>query len=76
MNRWEVFSEKIPFDGVKPLKLITLVTKNGRPEPMPKNLPEDIKNIITSGWSQNPSDRPTMEQIHTQLQSIEASTIP
>ncbi|XP_065125301.1 receptor-interacting serine/threonine-protein kinase 2-like [Paramisgurnus dabryanus] len=63
---WEVLSRRIPFEeATNPMLIMFSVLQGSRPDTSPDSLPADIPsretliNIMTSGWTANPDDRPS-----------------
>jgi len=64
------------FTGVKPYKdfahmwdVASFVT-SGKRLPIPSNIPKPIQKIITTSWSQEASQRPSFQEIVTDLEPI------
>jgi serine/threonine protein kinase len=60
---WELLTSRIPFDGYDVAQLPTLVVNEGlRPE-IPADTPLELAALMTSCWQDDPSRRPTFQQI-------------
>lgn len=61
---WEVLSRKKPFynQGGSAFSIMWAVHKGKRP-PLLRNCPPVIENLMTACWDQDPSNRPSMEEI-------------
>ncbi|EGG21390.1 PKC domain-containing protein [Cavenderia fasciculata] len=66
---WEMFTRKIPFEGMNEFERINFVLKGGRPT-IPDTVPIKLANLIRQCWDSNPSARPTFKQIIDCLVSI------
>lgn len=59
---WTLFSEKVPFQKMRPYEIIKEVTKQGRPS-LDEIHSEHLKNILRDCWARNPGDRPLFKEI-------------
>ncbi|XP_028134200.1 mitogen-activated protein kinase kinase kinase 7 isoform X1 [Diabrotica virgifera virgifera] len=68
---WEVLSRKKPFynQGGSAFSIMWAVHKGKRP-PLLRNCPPPVEDLITSCWDQDPSKRPSMEEIVKRMASI------
>uniref|UniRef100_A0A8C6SV07 Receptor-interacting serine/threonine-protein kinase 2 n=1 Tax=Neogobius melanostomus TaxID=47308 RepID=A0A8C6SV07_9GOBI len=64
---WEVLSRQIPYDEMtNPMQIMFSVIRGTRPDTSLDSLPAHIPNreilisLITSGWTANPDDRPSL----------------
>jgi len=62
MILYEMISHKIPFEGMKPVKIAKIVLSDGLRPPIPKG-EKDIKKLIETCWRSDPTNRPTFEGI-------------
>lgn len=60
---WEIFTQKIPFEGFNKIQLAENVSKNGFRPLLPEEMPEDIVKIVKSCWNEDPNKRPDMSLI-------------
>lgn len=59
---WELLHNKLPFEGMSNLQAAYAAAfKNIRPSA--DNLPEELSEILTSCWKEDPNDRPNFTQI-------------
>ena len=59
---YEIITNTKPFNNLSFNEVLTKVASGFRPE-IPSKIPEPYKKLIEKCWSQNPSDRPSFEQI-------------
>lgn len=60
---WELLTCDSPYRGIPTNQIINMVIyENLRPK-LPENLPKKLESLITSCWSADPTERPTMPQI-------------
>ncbi|XP_072900560.1 receptor-interacting serine/threonine-protein kinase 2 isoform X1 [Hemitrygon akajei] len=74
---WEVLSRKQPFeDATNPVQVMFSVLRGTRPDTSEESLPLDIPNreilleLMTSGWSQNPNERPSFIKCLIELEPV------
>lgn len=74
---WEVFSRRQPFeDATTPMQIMFSVSKGTRPDTSEESLPRDIPHrdtiisLMTSGWAQNPDERPSFLKCLIELEPI------
>ncbi|XP_048384445.1 receptor-interacting serine/threonine-protein kinase 2 isoform X2 [Stegostoma tigrinum] len=74
---WEVLSRKQPFeDATNPVQVMFSVLQGSRPDTSEASLPLDIPNretllrLMTSGWSQNPNERPSFIKCLMELEPV------
>ncbi|KXS20470.1 kinase-like protein [Gonapodya prolifera JEL478] len=71
---YEIWSRKVPFDGVPAYALVYHVVKQGhRPHIDELPLPPALRVLIHRCWHQDPSMRPTFSYIVTELEQIKTS---
>ncbi|XP_019057680.1 PREDICTED: serine/threonine-protein kinase HT1 isoform X1 [Tarenaya hassleriana] len=59
---WELLHNKLPFEGMSNLQAAYAAAfKNVRPSA--ETLPEDLANVVTSCWNEDPNARPNFTQI-------------
>ncbi|NWU86118.1 ROS1 kinase, partial [Onychorhynchus coronatus] len=67
---WETLTlGQQPYPGLSNTEVLHLVRSGGRLE-SPNNCPDDLCDIMTRCWSQEPHNRPTFSYIHNKLQDI------
>lgn len=67
---WEIFHRGDPYPGKDAVAVAMEVMRQGiRPE-MNANTPHDIQGLIRDCWAQEPSKRPTFEQVMTRLRGL------
>ncbi|KAM9676302.1 proto-oncogene tyrosine-protein kinase ROS isoform 3-T3 [Dama dama] len=65
---WEILTlGHQPYPAHSNLDVLNYVQTGGRLEP-PRNCPDDLWNLMTQCWSQEPDQRPTFHKIQEQLQ--------
>lgn len=72
ISRWEIFSEKLPFQDIKiPAALIRklVVDKIRPPLPIP-DTPKLLSNVIEACWRDNPNDRPEVGDVLLLLREL------
>ena len=78
-NRWQMFSNKEPFEKLTPVQLLTRVLINKeRPSPMP-SVPKILQDLINKCWSQSTEERPDMFSVVESLAQVQiqiSSEIP
>lgn len=73
--RWEIFSGCVPFTSYNNEKrLIAAILGGKRPEPMPLNIPEELKQVIEISWSEDPLTRPSSKELLSKLTEIRDRT--
>lgn len=60
---WEILSMKQPFKGYDYEKHAKLVVQKGKRPEVKKEWATLVRSIIKRGWDNNPSNRPTFDQI-------------
>lgn len=61
---WEMITEKIPFCGMNPIQIMTLVCQNHERPPLPEDLSPNLASLINLCWAQSPQERPTFKNIY------------
>jgi len=69
MILWEIFSRKEPFEELNPTQALYAIAVGRRPE-MPKDMPEELKDVVIGCWDQDPNMRPECSQILQRLNEI------
>uniref|UniRef100_UPI00398E8343 receptor-interacting serine/threonine-protein kinase 2 isoform X2 n=1 Tax=Pristiophorus japonicus TaxID=55135 RepID=UPI00398E8343 len=74
---WEVLSRKQPFeDATNPVQVMFSVLQGSRPDTSEESLPLDIPNretlleLMISGWSQDPNERPSFIKCLMELEPV------
>ncbi|XP_051879835.1 LOW QUALITY PROTEIN: receptor-interacting serine/threonine-protein kinase 2-like [Pristis pectinata] len=74
---WEVLSRKQPFeDATNPIQVMFSVLQGTRPDTSEESLPLEIPNreilieLMRSGWSQNPNERPSFIKCLIELEPV------
>ncbi|KAJ3344294.1 hypothetical protein HDU93_000084 [Gonapodya sp. JEL0774] len=71
---YELWSNKVPFEGVPPYALVYHVVKQGhRPHMDDLVMPEALRVLIRRCWDQDPSLRPTFSYIVAEMMQIRSS---
>jgi len=61
---WEVLTRRKPFDEIGgPAFRIMWAVHNGRRPPLIQNLPKPMETLMTTCWSRNPPERPSMAEV-------------
>jgi hypothetical protein len=60
---WQLLSEQRPFDGLEDYGAISKQVKKGDRPPLPESAPEKFEALIKRCWAQQPSSRPSFQQI-------------
>ncbi|XP_045625810.2 uncharacterized protein [Procambarus clarkii] len=70
---WEMLAASHPFKGLDIFQIMETIEAGGRP-PLPSSgVSRELKELITSCWAQNPSLRPSFEEI---LGALESAAVP
>ncbi|XP_042225370.1 tyrosine-protein kinase ABL1-like isoform X2 [Homarus americanus] len=70
---WEMLTASHPFKGLDIFQIMETIEAGGRP-PLPSSgVSRELKELITSCWAQNPSLRPSFEEI---LGALESAAVP
>ena len=59
---WEIYTGKLPWEGMPPSQIIVLVVER-RDRLVIPTLPPSITALLSACWQQDPNLRPTMEKI-------------
>ncbi|MBS0351026.1 MAG: protein kinase [Proteobacteria bacterium] len=70
MVLWELASRKIPFANAPSAMIAMDWVKLGKQEIVPKETPEEFKQLIKACWDKEPSKRPTADTIAKHLDSL------
>jgi serine/threonine protein kinase len=73
---WEVMAQKMPWDHIRWEYEICNLVKAGQHNPIPENCPPRVASLMKSCWALNPDDRPSAQQIVTELEDIMLSSPP
>ncbi|KAK8891437.1 hypothetical protein M9Y10_028646 [Tritrichomonas musculus] len=68
MIMYEIYTSQKPFKGCSFYQIIALLKKGYRPS-FEKEIPDSYRNLIEQCWQENPSDRPSFEQIVSELKN-------
>ncbi|OHT04010.1 TKL family protein kinase [Tritrichomonas foetus] len=63
MLLWEILTGNSPFSGKNSVQIAVAVLKKQERPKFPKKTPKELKDMISSCWAQNPSKRPTFDDI-------------
>ncbi|CAM4940214.1 unnamed protein product [Rotaria socialis] len=66
---WELATERIPYEELDEAT-ISQGVKAGERLKIPSDVPHDYTSLISNAWSQEPSDRPTSEQLIQQIMIV------
>ncbi|XP_068207126.1 uncharacterized protein [Palaemon carinicauda] len=70
---WEMLTSSHPFKGLDIFQIMERTESGGRPTLPVSRMSRELKELITSCWAQNPSLRPSFEEI---LGALETAAIP
>ncbi|KYQ93712.1 protein tyrosine kinase [Tieghemostelium lacteum] len=68
---WECATRMDPYAGLPTFQVICAVGKEGLRPPTPKSAPPEFIRLIIDCWSENPSQRPSFQEIVKRLESID-----
>lgn len=68
---WEMVTREVPFDGVSPLAIVSMVAHQGRRLPLPSYIPAKIRDLLSSCFQDNAEARPTMAEILATLTGLD-----
>ncbi|CAF3412523.1 unnamed protein product [Rotaria socialis] len=66
---WELATERVPYEELDEAT-ISQGVKAGERLKIPSDVPHDYTSLISNAWSQEPSDRPTSEQLIQQIMIV------
>jgi len=66
---WELLTRKRPFEGIEAHEVLRLVRQGTRP-PLPESDTGIHKELVQRCWAQNPTDRPSFQQILEHLKPL------
>ena len=67
---WQMLSREVPFASISPSSFLHHVGKQGLRPTIPSSWAPLLKNLITRCWSEEPSERPSMEDVVDELSDI------
>ncbi|KAK7081239.1 hypothetical protein SK128_014400 [Halocaridina rubra] len=70
---WEMLTSSHPFKGLDIFQIMERTEAGGRPTLPVSRMSRELKELITSCWAQNPSLRPSFEEI---LGALESAAVP
>ncbi|XP_064082406.1 uncharacterized protein LOC135198604 [Macrobrachium nipponense] len=70
---WEMLTSSHPFKGLDIFQIMERTESGGRPTLPVSRMSRELKELITSCWAQNPSLRPSFEEI---LGALETAAVP
>jgi len=71
MVLYELYTRKLPFEGMSPMKVaMAVATKDLRPE-LPADIPPLLGKLITDSWCGKSSRRPTFKEVLSTLNQIQ-----
>ncbi len=77
MTAVELFTGRIPFDGMKREQMIPFVLGGGRPPRMPVDVcPAELSDLLAACWDADPSRRPKMDEVVLRLEKMVAERRP
>jgi len=66
---WEIYTRKTPFEGVHPIRLLSMIDEGFRPE-IPNDCPNQYSNLMKECWKGNAEFRPTWSEVVSKLQTM------
>ncbi|CAF3614917.1 unnamed protein product [Rotaria sp. Silwood1] len=60
---WEMVTCAVPYNNIDPIAVMWGVAKGTLKLPIPSSIPECFKSLMTMCWNQQPSNRPSFQQI-------------
>nr|XP_027226344.1 LOW QUALITY PROTEIN: mitogen-activated protein kinase kinase kinase 11-like [Penaeus vannamei] len=70
---WEMLTASHPFRGLDIFQIMETIESGGRPHLPVAGVSRELKELITSCWAQNPSLRPSFEEI---LGALDSAAVP
>eukprot|EP01114_Cavostelium_apophysatum_P014364 TRINITY_DN3705_c0_g1_i1.p1 TRINITY_DN3705_c0_g1~~TRINITY_DN3705_c0_g1_i1.p1 ORF type:complete len:636 (+),score=121.08 TRINITY_DN3705_c0_g1_i1:92-1999(+) len=67
---WELVTRKEPHKGIPPFQVVYLVGTQGKRLTIPSTCPPSITQIIQECWRDEPSERPTFEELTAALEDL------
>ena len=68
---WEIMTKAcVPYNTITEDREVAKAVLAGERLPRPDNCPEDVYVVMQNCWCNHPKDRPTMPEIHANLQGI------
>lgn len=68
---WELATQEIPWNGLNPMQVVGAVGFMGRRLPIPDDLDPAIATIIQDSWHDEPSLRPSFEELINRLRELQ-----
>jgi len=68
---WQLLTREEPFKFSGQVEAAALVALEQSRPPFPSGTPKQIEDIICRGWSENPDERPSFEELCTEFPEIE-----
>lgn len=68
---YEMLTGSIPFRYMPVDQLVTNVFANGTRAKIPDDCPENLKSLIQAGWAQDPTRRPSFDEIYSSFKNKE-----
>lgn len=70
INLWELFTRKIPFEGLQPMQVgMAVLTRGVRPE-IPADCPKEYAALMRACWDSDATKRPSFGDVITKLQNM------
>eukprot|EP01090_Pellita_catalonica_P009488 TRINITY_DN20578_c0_g1_i1.p1 TRINITY_DN20578_c0_g1~~TRINITY_DN20578_c0_g1_i1.p1 ORF type:complete len:353 (+),score=58.78 TRINITY_DN20578_c0_g1_i1:311-1369(+) len=70
MVLWEIYTRRPLFDGLFDWNLLVEKVTSGYRQEIPADALPSIRDLITRAWAQQPQDRPHMQEVVDQLETI------
>jgi hypothetical protein len=66
---WEVFTGESAFADYESAMGVMFAVLNGKRPRFPRNFHPRLKNVIEECWSADPDRRPSLDEVHSKLES-------
>jgi serine/threonine protein kinase len=70
-----IWTRKGPYEGIKGVQILRLIM-DGVLLDIPENCPQQVRDFLVNCWETDPEKRPTMDDVLTRVQLIQAANLP
>ena len=70
---WELFTSKLPYEGMPSLSAAAAVVEHGLRPPLPPDAPPAVTELICRCWAGDPKLRPQFAQVCSELVVVRAA---
>ena len=70
INLWELWSRKVPYEGMQPIQIVHAVVHQQKRPPVPADCPPAVAALMRACWQQDPSTRPHFGTIIARLSAM------